>query len=160
MHTVILLLKSKVALAIIGTVLFGSMGAFIATFPFSSVFQSAPNSSASIQAQAGLAAIGASTATPDASASSTPRPHATTPTGGQLTDLRGTVSSTNPGASSFLIRQFNGATTTVMVTSKTTFQGDAQSLSGLQPGWHVDVKGTYQANGTFTASLVNANNDN
>lgn len=160
MQKLILLLKSKVALAIIGTVLFGSLGAFSASFPFSSVFHGAQKPSASLQAQAGLASIGAATATPMASATSTPTPRPATPTpaGGQLLDLHGTVSSTNPGAGSFIIRQSNGATTTVMVTSNTTFQGDARSVSGLQPGWHVDVKGLFQANGTFTASLVNADN--
>jgi hypothetical protein len=72
--------------------------------------------------------------------------------------LHGTVSSTNPDASRFTVRQNNGSTTTVVVTSKTQFHGDARSLRGLQTGWLVDVTGILQANGTFTASIVDADN--
>lgn len=160
MSGLILFFKSKVVLAILGAVLFGTTGALVATVPFGSA-PSRPSSSAP-QGQAGLAAVDNATATPGSSATptktptraATPRP-TNTPGAGGVT-LRGAVQSVNTSANTFTIKLFNGTITTVAVTTNTVFQGQANSLSGLQVGWSVSVKGTYQAGGTFAASTVNA----
>jgi hypothetical protein len=55
----------------------------------------------------------------------------------------------------FVVRQFNGTLTTVIVTGKTTYQGRAGTLSILQVTWRVQVTGVFQGDGTFKASNVN-----
>lgn len=162
MSGLILFFKSKVVLAILGAVLFGTSGALVATVPFGSApSRSAPSAP---QGQAGLAAVDNATAPPGSSATPTRTPTRTprptnTPGAGGVT-LRGSVQSVNTSANTFTIKLFNGTITTVAVTANTVFQGLATSLSSLQVGWSVSVKGTYQAGGTFAASTVNAYIDN
>jgi hypothetical protein len=172
MSGLILFLKSKVVLAVLGAVLFGTAGALVAAVPFGST---PPGSSSSApQGQAGLAALDDATATPGGATSSststptqsptkaptktsTPKP-TNTPGTGAVT-LRGTIQSVNTSANTFTIKLFSGAITTVGVTANTVFQGRATSLSGLQVGWSVSVTGTYQTDGTFAATTVNAYDD-
>jgi hypothetical protein len=168
MSGLILFLKSKVVLAILGAVLFGTAGALVAAVPFGST---PPGSSSSApQGQAGLIALDNATATPvratpgSAGAPTNtptkipaPKPTNTPGTGG--TTLRGVVQSVNTSANTFTIKLGNGTITTVAVTANTVFQGRATSLSGLQVGWSVRVTGTTQADGTFAATNVNAYDD-
>ena len=169
MSGLILFFKSKVVLAILGAVLFGTAGAMVATFPFGSVPSS--SSASARQGQAGVAALDNTTATPAGTTPSsttmptktptrapTPKP-TNTPGTGSVT-LRATVQSVNTSANTFTVKLFSGTITTVTVTANTVFQGGANSLSGLQVGWSVSVKGTYQTDGTFAASNVNAIIDN
>lgn len=164
MSGLILFLKSKIVLAILGAVLFGTAGALVAAVPFSST--PSGSSSSALQGQAGLAALDDATATPvRATPSSTSAPTKTPtkipapkPTNTPGTGLRGTVQSVNTSANTFTIKLFSGTTTTVAVTANTVFQGHANSLSSLQAGWKVYVMGTYQGS-TFTATDVNAYDD-
>lgn len=160
MSRLILFYQSKVALAIIGAVLCGGGAAWVAAVPFTGT----PNRTASTQPQsyAGIAAIGTGTATPAArtpgkSPTATPTP---TPTAGngQPNPLRGVVANVDTSTNSFTVRVFGGATKSVIVTSQTTFQGVASSLSGLSPGWTVQVRGVYRADGALVASDVNSDN--
>jgi hypothetical protein len=160
MSRFIVFFQSKVALAIIGTVLFGGGAALVAAAPFTIT-----NHAATKQAQnyTEISANGNETATPTTptpgkSPTATPTPRPPTPTAGsaQIITLHGTVGTINTGAGTFTIKLGGGSTKTVRVTSQTTFQGDATSLSGIHSGWHVDVQGVYQANGTFTAYSINA----
>lgn len=165
MSGLILFFKSKVVLAILGAVLFGTSGALVATVQFGSgPSRSAPSA---LQGQAGLAAVNNATATPGSSSASPtktptrtpgPRPTNTPRTGGQLINLHGTVQSVNTAANTFTIKQTDGTITTVVVNANTTYQGTASSLSSLRAGWLVEVTGIYQTNGTFAASDVNADN--
>ena len=168
MSGLVLFFKSKVVLAILGAVLFGTAGTLVAAVPFGNT--SSNSSSSAPQGQAGLAALDNGTATPGGTAQGSPTPTKTptraatpkptnTPGTGSVT-LRGAVQSVNTSANTFTIKLNNGTITTVAVTANTVFQGRANSLSGLQVGWSVSVKGTYQTDGTFAASNVNAIIDN
>lgn len=167
MSGLILFFKSKVVLAIMGAVLFGTAGAMVATLPFGSA-HSSPSASAR-QGQAGVAALDNTTATssgptpgstqPAKTPTKAPAPKPTNTLGTGGGTLRGTVQSVNTSANTFTIKLFGGTITTVTVTANTVFQGHASSLSGLQVGWSVSVQGTYQANGTFAATNVNAYDD-
>lgn len=166
MSGLILFLKSKVVLAILGAVLFGTAGALVAAVPFGST-PPGPSSNTP-QGQAGLVALDDATATPvKATPSNTAAPTNTPtkipppkPTNTPGTGLRGTVQSVNTSANTFTIKLFSGTITTVTVTANTVFQGRTTSLGGLQVGWSVKVTGTYQPDGTFAATIVNAIIDN
>ena len=162
MSGLILFFKSKVVLAILGAVLFGTSGALVATVPFGSApSRSAPSA---LQGQAGLAAVDNATATPGTSAPTktpthiptrTSRPTNTPGTGAP--SLRGTVQSVNTSANTFTLLS-NGTTITVAVNANTVYQGRATSLNSLQATWSVIVTGTYQGS-TFAATIVNAYDD-
>lgn len=160
MSGLILFFKSKLVLAILGAVLFGTAGAVVAAVPFGGPPSS--SSSSAPQGQAGLAAVDDATATPDSSATPTKTPtktpRLTNPPGTGGVTLHGTVQSVNTAANTFTIKQTNGTITPVVVNAHTTYQGAASSLSSLQAGWLVEVTGIYQTNGTFAASGVNADN--
>ena len=175
MSGLIFFLKSKVVLAILGAVLFGTAGALVAAVPFGST---PPGSSSSaLQGQAGLVALDNVTATPvratpgstgaptktptkiPATPTRTPTPKPTNTPRTGVSTLGGSVQSVNTGANSFTIKQSNGTITTVTVTANTVFQGHANSLSSLQAGWKVYVTGTTQRDGTFAATNVNAYDD-
>jgi Domain of unknown function (DUF5666) len=176
MGRLMVLFQSKVALAIIGTLLLGSGAALIAAGPFSATAnqtttRQSPNYTIG-------SANGTATATPAPSATNNPpgvtptsgktptatpkpRPPTATPTtgSGQVTTLNGTVTSVNTAANQFTVRS-GGVTKTVTVTSQTTFTGACTSLSGMNTGWQVRAQGTYQADGSFAASSVNSYFDN
>ncbi len=168
MSGLILFLKSKVVLAILGAVLFGTAGALVAVVPFGSA---PPGSSPSaLQGQAGLVALDDATATPvratpgstsapTKTPTKTPAPKPTNTPGTGSVTLRGAVQSVNTSANTFTLKLGNGTITTVAVTANTVFQGHANSLSSLQAGWKVYVTGTTQTDGTFVATNVNAYDD-
>ena len=165
MSRLILFFQSKIALAMIGTVLFGGGAALIAASSFSVI----PNQSTTNQAQtsANISANRNGTSTPSTSGTSStptatpkPRPPTPTPGSGQATNLRGTVTSVNTAASLFTVRLYGGAAKTIIVQTQTTFQGACTALSGMHTGWQVVVKGKYQADGSFVASNVTSSWDN
>jgi hypothetical protein len=160
----ILLFQSKVALAIIGTVLIGGGAAFIAAASFSAT----PSQTAANQSQnyVNIPASGDDTATPaTATSATTPgksptatptrRPPTPTPTtgGSQATNLRGTVTSVDTANNQFTVMTSSGART-VTVTPQTSFTGACTSLSGMQTQWKVVAQGVYKADGTFAATSV------
>lgn len=175
----ILFFQSKVALAIIGTLLIGGGAALMASASFSA----APNQSSTNQSQNYVNAstseddtpssattpttstagtTPSSTPTPGKSPTATPtrRPPTPTPTPGigQATSFTGTVISVDTAASLFKVSS-GGVTKTVTVTSQTTFTGACTALSGMHTQWWVDVHGAYQADGTFAATSVKSSLD-
>jgi len=68
--------------------------------------------------------------------------------------LQGTITSIDSTTSSFVLTQCDGTTTTVEVSSKTRFGESMDGLANLKVGLFVDVEGTHQSNGTFTASSI------
>jgi hypothetical protein len=173
MNRLIALFQTKVALAIIGAVLCGGSAAWIVSTPFN--FSPSQSGSPQFQTQAGAAGLAGETETPGAVPSNTPgatapratpRPRSTrtpsptaTPGVGQSITMFGRVGTVNLTAKTFTVISIsNGVTTTIVVTGQTVFQGAATSLSGLYPGWVVNVHGIYQADGTIAASDVNSDN--
>lgn len=69
-------------------------------------------------------------------------------------ELSGTVASINPSSSSFVLKQSSGATKTVVVSAKTVFDGGLQGLSDLKVGQLLEVKGNLQSDGTLAATRV------
>jgi hypothetical protein len=149
MSRLILFFQSKVALAIMGAVLFGGGAALLASASF------APNASQAAAAQSQTRtnlSTSENGTTPTATATRTPT--------AQATSLHGSVTSVNISANLFTVRISGGATRTVVVTSQTLFQGACSTLGGLHTGWHVVVEGAYQDDGTFAATAVTSSFDN
>ncbi|HEY7127262.1 MAG TPA: DUF5666 domain-containing protein [Ktedonobacterales bacterium] len=160
-----MLSHNALAFSIIGGVLVGALGAVFAFAPLRF-----PSSANNAQAQPGKTSLSGSsqqeaatatqqalattppTATAVAPTATVPRP---TPTNTPAPTLRGTVMSVDTNNNQFVVRQFNGTLTTVIVTGKTTYQGRAGTLSILQVTWRVQVTGVFQGDGTFKASNVN-----
>lgn len=162
--------RSRVLVALIGLLLFGGVSA-IAAFLMTShpaqvaLINAGAASATTPSVTTGAAATTATTgSTRPASATATPQPNVTSAPpssgGGQLVDLQGSVSSVNTSAGQFVVNATNGASVTVVVTSSTTYQGDARSLSSLRVGWTIQVKGTARADGTFLATNVQADSGN
>lgn len=66
----------------------------------------------------------------------------------------GTVSSVDSAAKSFVLKEADGTTVTVTVSSATQFQGSVHSLADLKVNAHVTVKGTKQSDGTIAATSL------
>lgn len=66
----------------------------------------------------------------------------------------GTVVSVDIAASSFVLKEGDGTTVTVKVSTATTFQGSAHSLADLKGHAHVTVRGASQTDGTIAATSV------
>lgn len=75
---------------------------------------------------------------------------------GQTQEVSGTIERVDAGAATFTVSTAQGATTTVVVTDATEFEGSVSSIAVLRPTMVVSVKGTVGANGTLTASKVSA----
>jgi hypothetical protein len=170
MNSIISFFQSKVAIAIIGTVIFGGVAGLIAAGPFSSnsnhtsAYQAQSNTNPSGNGNNGTTP-GASTpgstpsagATPGTTPTATPTKSPPTPTPtpgvGQATTLSGTVTSVSVGSNLFKVRS-GGVTKTVTVTSQTNFTGLCTNLSGMQTSWRATIHGSYQSDGTFAATSV------
>jgi hypothetical protein len=163
--------QSKIALAIIGTLVFGGGAALLASASFGPTTQAQTNTNISANANTtatpGTTIPGTTpttTSAPSATPTATPTPRPPTPTStpapgiGQPTTLTGTVTSVNNAGNLFKVRS-GGVTKTVTVTSQTTFTGACTSLSGMQTQWKVTVQGAYQDDGTFAATAVNSRVD-
>jgi hypothetical protein len=68
--------------------------------------------------------------------------------------VQGTITSVDTANSSFVLTQCDGTTTTVQISSKTSFGESMHGLADLKAGLFVQVEGILQSNGTFTASSV------
>ena len=145
-----LLLRSKMGLAVVGALLVAAVGA-----------------------TAGLAVTGATAhllaagQTPSAAQCASDEHSSGHPTSSPSDDrdepddqgenqhaVQGTVTSVDTANSSFVVTQCNGTTTTVEVSTKTTFDQSVRSFADLKVGLFVDVEGTLQSNGSFTANRV------
>ena len=168
-------LKTKVAMALIGTVLIGGTSAVLAarTVNEPSVIQTSnsvttnSNSTTSSQLPSATSSSAKATATSSPTAvgistvpvSKPTFPPTATPAVGQTVTLFGTV--TSVGSNTFVLTRL-GATHTIDVNGGTIWnpgQGGATSLSTLQTGMHAQVTGTVQANGSCLASQVSSSID-
>jgi hypothetical protein len=144
------MLRSKLGLAVVGGLLFAAIGATAGL--------------AVTGAAAHLSAAGAQTPSPAQCASDDDGSgHTSTQSddrdeaddqGENQPAVQGAITSVDPANSSFVVTQCNGTTTTVEVSAKTTFDQSARSFADLKVGLFVDVEGSVQSNGSFTASRV------
>jgi hypothetical protein len=148
-NTLSLLLRSKVRLAVVGGLLVAAVGV-----------------------TAGLAVTGATGHLFAAGQTSSPAQcasddHGSGRTSSQTVDrdetrdqnenhhaVQGTITSVDTANSTFVLMQCNGTTTTVEVSAKTTLDQGVQGVADLKVGVFVEVEGTLQSNGHFTASSV------
>lgn len=75
-------------------------------------------------------------------------------------EAEGTISSIDAGHSSFVLKTAKGATVSVVVDSKTVFDGHAHSLNDLKVGMSVEVHGNPQSDGTLMATRVHSDDEN
>lgn len=151
--------RSKVAWAVIGIIVIGS--ASVAGALLSSAHIGPFAGSTLAQGQATTAS-----ATPTATAVATVSPTPTIPVvrsatrtpSRELIDLHGTIESVNAGSNQFIYKDTNGTTWTIQVTENTTYEGAAQTFSGLQAGMHAEVSGVPRSATTFRAYHVNTDN--
>ena len=71
----------------------------------------------------------------------------------QITDMRGSVVSTNTTNNTFIIQRWNGKQATIAVNGQTQFN-DGNSLSTLTAGMVAEIEGTIQSDGSILASHV------
>jgi hypothetical protein len=69
-------------------------------------------------------------------------------------DLNGTITSIDTSNSSFVVKQCDGTSKTITVSTKTRFEGGLGSFSDLKVGLSVEVEGSLHSNGNFTATSV------
>jgi hypothetical protein len=150
---------SRVALAIVGTLIVTSIGAALAVMP---PFQLGFVGAAPLDAAQATPTLTASDTAQDqptetpTSPVATPRP---TAAGGQSVNLRGRIASVNAAQNSFAL-SVSGAAKTIMVDANTTYAGTAHKLADLQPGWLAGVTCVQQSASTYLASHINAPIDN
>jgi serine/threonine protein kinase len=123
------------------------------------VTQAPPSTSTATVARSPISP--ATTSTPGPSA--TPMPSATsgatptaTPTPSGIVTLSGTVSSVDFATSNFGCQISSGPNVTVVTTSQTQFSGRASQVSDLHQGERVTITGSYESDGTFLATQVQA----
>jgi hypothetical protein len=141
--------RSKLGLAVVGGLLFAVVGATIGL--------------AVTGATAHLLAAGQTPSPAQCASDDHSNDHTSTPSdvrveaddqGENQHAVRGTITSVDTANSSFVITQCNGVTTTVEVSTKTTFGHSVRRLADLKVGFFVDVEGTAQSNGRFTANRI------
>lgn len=71
----------------------------------------------------------------------------------QITDLRGSIASTNTSANTFVLQKWDGKQATVDVNSSTTFSG-GYTLATLTEGMIAEIEGTVQSDGSILASAI------
>lgn len=148
-----LLLKSKLALAILGASLAAGGGATVALASSSGQTQLPLISQLKSHQQ-----HEAATATPTEHSSqnshqeSTPSATSTSHNSGQQAE--GTITSIDTGMSSFLLAPEHGATVTVVVNAQTVFEGGLSEFAALTVGQHVEAKGSIQTDGSLLATKV------
>jgi Domain of unknown function (DUF5666) len=153
--------SSRVALAIIGAIVVGGISAAVAARPavhsdaaLADTGRSQTSRSSLTLATPRATASHKQSAAPHARPTATPRPGPPAPTATPLPSLQGTVTSTSPFTSSFVLGLDGAPPMTVDVNSNTVFRGAASSLSTLASGMQADVRGVHQSDGTFLASWV------
>lgn len=81
------------------------------------------------------------------------------PTPSSSQELVGTIAGVQRAASMFGLQQADGTLTMVNVTGSTRFHGGVRSFAALRSGMPVQVTGTWQPDGTFSALLVRVGGD-
>jgi hypothetical protein len=170
------LFRSRITLALLGVAIVGGGGAYWAVTSgarstpqaSSSLTNQDPTSSASVEDPTTSTDPGATATTPPARSTSTPRPTATpclaTPTPlpiNQPVHWQGRVVRVPPNtAPSTFVLAIGCGRPTIAVDGATTWPGQAKSLSDMSAGWVAEVEAISQGNGTYLATLVNAQRDN
>ena len=72
----------------------------------------------------------------------------------------GTIKSINAGQSSFVLTPEHGADVTVVVNGQTIFEEGVKNFASLAVGQHIEVKGTRQADGSLLAAKIEGQNVN
>ncbi len=140
----ILLLKSKLALAVVGTVLVAGGGATVAL--------------ASTGAHVPLVAQAQTSQSIDNDASDDHGGAQKNDGNGQ--QVEGSISSIDAGHTSFMVTPAQGTAVTVVVNAQTVFEEGLQNFAGLKVGMDVEAKGTRQADGSLLATKVEGQNEN
>lgn len=171
------LVRSRVAAAILGATVIGGatggIGALVAAHNMPSSNGSAQGTASAAQAaeptvHATITATPHGTggtpaaATPTATTAEAPTaapPSSLSLTPGEQVALQGSIGSINASANTFVLNQRSGSAVTISVSASTQYQGGASSFSSLRRGWHADVTGVVQADGTVAASVVYATAD-
>jgi hypothetical protein len=162
--------RSRVAMAVIGVLVLGGIGAALgaasahrpdSSGPSTGITAGAPTASdASSSASVEQSPTATATTSPPAPAPTrTPRPTPTPPPIGVVADLHGEIRSVGTAtAGTFVLRVYGGATYTVQTSPPpgTTYTGTATSFATLQVGMEATVTGMFPAaNTAFQATQVN-----
>ncbi len=163
-------IRSRLALTLIGLVIFGGVSAALAAMTAPHPFQTALIGAGQTSAIHSAATATATAAPPSNSApaapTNPPQPaptaRATTPpdSGSQLAHPQGVVANVNTSARTFTMTTSNGSSVTIIVTGSTAFTGSVHSLSALRAGQQVEVQGTLRTDGSVLANEVNADSGN
>ena len=160
-------LQSRILVVVVGMIVVAGLSAAATAIASSPSWQTkllsigALNSASTTTPLAGAGAHSATATTTPAAPHATstpvvkPSPTATNPP----LSVRGKVASVDTSANQFVVAT-DSAQVTVIVTDTTTFKGAASSLSALNPGLQVRVRGAAQANGKFVATSVYSSIDN
>lgn len=136
-----LLLKSKVAVAVLGAVLVAGGGTTVA-----------------------LAATGAPIQLPILSQgqnhSNDGQGNAQKTNHDDGQQAEGVISSIDNGNNTFVVAPEHGSSVTVAVNDKTVYEGGLNSFADLKVGQHVETKGTLQSDGSLLASKIEGQNEN
>jgi hypothetical protein len=139
----ILLLKSKLALAVVGTVLVAGGGTAVAL--------------ASTGAHVPLVSQAQTSQSIDNDASDDPG--GAQKQDGNSQQVEGSISSIDAGHTSFVVTPAQGTAVTVVVNAQTVFEEGLQNFAGLKVGMDVEAKGTRQADGSLLATNANEAQD-
>jgi Domain of unknown function (DUF5666) len=138
------LLKSKLALAVVGTVLVAGGGATVA---LASTGAHVPLVS---QAQTSQS-IGNDASDDHGGAQKN---------AGNGQQVEGSISSIDAGHTSFVVTPAQDTAVTVVVNAQTVFEEGLQNFAGLKVGMDVEATGTRQADGSLLATKVEGQNAN
>jgi uncharacterized protein DUF5666 len=140
----ILLVKSKLALAVVGTVLVAGGGATVALASTGAhvLLVSQAQTSQSIDTDASDDHVGAQKQD------------------GNSQQVEGSISSIDAGHTSFVVMPVQGTAVTVVVNAQTVFEEGLQNFAGLKVGMDIEAKGTRQADGSLLATKVEGRNEN
>lgn len=160
-------LRSKILIVVVGMLIVAGLSSVATVMASSLTWQTAllsvggPNSASTATplASATTHTTTAATTSTTPRATSTPVVRPSPTANNQTPSVRGAVASVDASAGQFVVDS-NGTQVTVIVTDTTTFSGAASSLSALNRGLQVSVRGAPQANGTFVATSVHSSTDN
>ncbi len=142
-----LLLKGKVAAAILGTLLLAGGGA------------TAVLAANGAQVQLPLVSQAQEHPNDDANDDRGNDQGASHDDGQDEQQAEGTIKSLDADNSSFVLQLSNGTTKTVTVSARTIFDGGLSTFADLKAGLFVEVRGNLQANGTLAATRVHGEDD-
>jgi hypothetical protein len=138
------LLKSKLALVVVGTLLVAGGGTTAAMAATGTHLQLPLGTQATSQTHHDNDAAGKD--------DNQHNQQGTNHDGGQQAE--GTVSTIDAGHSTFVLTPEHGSAVTVEVNGQTTFDEGLSAFSSLKVGLHVEVKGTPQSDGSLLATTV------